>query len=348
MGTGPTLKDVADSAGVSQATASRALMGGQSIAEDTRTRVLSAAEQLGYRGRRRHEQAANAPIVVLAPSVRHLAVAEVLAGIEEVSSDAGHSCTFAVTGSRPEREIALLDQIGRGPAPRALIAVGGTTPTPAWRKAVAHVARTLSGSGVPVVFCGRALPQEEFSGVAMLDYDNRGGAEAAVSTLLSRGHRNIGLIRGPIGFTTSDERALGHADALTAYGLAVDPGLIAVGPRSATDALRRTTELLEQRPDVTAVFADSDSQALGSARAAHLKGLVVPDDLSVVGFDDEAVAAVTVPTVTTVHTPFIELGRRAARGALGMDPELRAGGRVTLATHVVLRESVSARRQPVQ
>ncbi|MFW6599180.1 LacI family DNA-binding transcriptional regulator [Propionibacteriaceae bacterium Y2011] len=338
------MRDVADRAGVSVATASRALRGDQPIAPATRDRVLEAVAVLDYRLLRSRRATEHAPnqIVVLTPSLRHLAVAEILVGVETASADSGHACPFMVTDSDPDRELRALERVATGRDVKAVIVVGGTHQTPAWRESLPGAVATLADLGVRVVFCGRALVDMDLPEVAVVDYENRAGAEAAVSVLLGKGHRRIGLLRGPDGFTTSEERAAGYVEALRAFGVRFDPDLVVSGPRSGPAGMARATDLITRRPDVTAIFADSDAQALGAMRAAHLRGLTVPGRLSVIGFDDEQMSSILTPALTTVHTPFIELGRRAAQAALGTDPELEPGRSLTLASHIVMRDSVGA------
>ena len=260
MATGPTLNDVADRAGVSLATASRALTPEQSIATATRDRVLAAVSELGYVARRPRRDARDSDtVVVVVPSLRHMAAAEVLTGVETASSDAKVSCTFTVTGSDPVRELHAFERLAAGPRVTAVIAVGGTSPSPQWKASMSRSIRTLGSHGTRVVFCGRSLPSVDFAEVAVLDYENREGSLAAVSVLLSKGHRRIGLVRGPSGFSTSDERSQGYVDALAGFGVAFDPSLVTIGRRSGVDAARRSAELLERHPDLTAVFAESDT-----------------------------------------------------------------------------------------
>lgn len=339
----PTLQDVADLAGVSLATASRALKSNQSVTPQTRGRVLDAVAALDYRVLRspRERQPEAGRFVVLASSIRHLAVAEIVAGVEAASTDAGQAPSFLVTGSDPMREIRALERAATIAGLEAVVVVGGTTPTAIWRESITRAVGTLTRRGVRVVFCGRALVDLDLPDVAIVDYENREGAEAGVSLLLGKGHRRIGLLRGPKGFSTSDERSAGYEQALRAFDVAPDPALIADRAASGPSAVARTADLLARCPDITAIFADNDARAFGALRAAHVQGLRVPQDLSVVGFDDELSASISCPALTTVHTPFTELGRRAALAALGTDPELTPGQRLVLASHVVVRESVA-------
>lgn len=339
----PTLQDVANLAGVSLATASRALKSNQSVTPETRSRVLEAVATLNYRVLRspRERRPEAGRFVVLASSIRHLAVAEIVAGVEAASTDAGQAPSFLVTGSDPMLEIRALDRAATIAGLEAVVVVGGTTPTAAWRASIPRVVRTLTRRGVRVVFCGRALVDLDLADVAVVDYENRAGAEAGVSLLLGKGHRRIGLLRGPTGFSTSDERSAGYEQALRAFDVAPDPNLVADRATSGPSAAARTAELLARCPDITAIFADNDGRAFGALRTAHVRGLQVPRDLSVMGFDDELSASISWPALTTVHTPFAELGRRAAQAALGTDPELAPGQRLVLASHVVVRESVA-------
>jgi len=339
----PTLQDVADLAGVSLATASRALKSNQSVTPETRSRVLEAVATLDYRVLRtpRDRPRESGRFVVLASSIRHLAVAEIVAGVEAASSEAGQATSVLLTGSDPALEVRGLERAAMIAGVEAVIVVGGTRTTAAWRESVPRAIRTLTRRGVRVVFCGRALVDVDLPDVASVDYENREGAAAAVSLLLGKGHRRIGLLRGPKGFSTSDERSAGYEQALRAFDVAPDPALVADRVASGPSAAARATELLAEHPDITAVFADNDSRAFGTLRAAYVQGLQVPRDLSVVGFDDELSASISCPALTTVHTPFAELGRRAAQAALGTDPELTPGQRLVLASHVVVRESVA-------
>ena len=339
-----TLKDVAARAGVSVATASRALSGDHPMARSTRERVLEAVEAVGYRRDRRGRQ--GAPLIaVVTTSLSHLVLAEIVQGVEEVSAGAGRLCTVSSSNTDADREVAVLSGLAEDERIGAVIAMGGVYPSASWRKGIGQVAGRLANRGIPFIFCGRSVRDLNIPGITILDYDNRGGAAAAVGLLLGRGHTRIAMIRGSAGFSTSDARGAGYLDALESYGIEPDNELQMVGERSLEFGITAAQSLLQARPDVTAVFGESDSIAMGVIRAAGTLGLTLPSELSVIGFDDQPwTAPGTVPALSTVHMPYVELGRRAARVALGVDPFLPAGGEVMFGTHVVVRESVGEPR----
>jgi len=340
----PTLKDVAAHAGVSLATASRALTGDHPMADSTRERVLASVEELGYRRVRAARPAA--PLVaVIASTISHAAIASVVAGVEDTSAGAGRLCTISVSHADPDRELALLDNHADDDRIGAVIVVGGLLgPTDAWRRGVTASARRFRGRGIPLLFAGRGIRDLDLPGLTVVDYDSVGGAAAAIGGLVGRGHTAIGVVRGPQGYSTSEARQAGCRQAFAEHGLSLDDDQIMAGPLQTDTGERAVTALLRRRPDLTAIFAENDTVATGVIRGARLLGLRLPDDLSVVGFDDMRGAEALVPSLTTVHTPFAELGHRAARLALGAElgPPPRE---VIIGTHVVVRESVAAPRR---
>jgi len=340
----PTLKDVAERAGVSLATASRALSGDHPMTVDTRERVLAAVEATGYRRVRGRNRAATPMVAVVAAGLGHLVTAEVVAGIEDVSAEADRRCTIALTKAQVAREIAVLRDLADDDRVSAAIVVGGVFADDDWRKAITEVAATFAEREAPLVFCGREVRDLTAPGLRMLDYDNRGGAAAIVGMLLGQGHRAIGTLRGGPGFSTSDQRQAGYRQAFDDFGVPRDPDLEQIGDRHEQFGTDGMIALLRRRPDVTAVFAENDALATGAIRGARLLGLTLPDDVSIVGFDDMHGVANLAPALTTVHMPYAELGRRAARVALGLDTSV-AGEPVVVGTHIVVRESVAPPRR---
>ncbi|WP_144276747.1 LacI family DNA-binding transcriptional regulator [Parenemella sanctibonifatiensis] len=333
----PTLRMVAERAGVSVATASRTLTGNSSIAAPTKAKVMAAVEELGYEGQARHRKAA--PVVgLVTPSLRNLVTVGVVAGVEDASREAGSWTIATVTDGDPERERSSLAAMLDDDRIAGVVVIGGTHLDPGREKALAS---TLRSNDKPVVFCGRSLPDPLpliEAGAMVVDYDNVGGAVAAVSMLIDRGHRRIGLVRGPETFSTSIQRSRGYELALEQAGIELDPELVRAGPRSSTGGWQGAKEILAAHPEVTAFFGDSDDLALGVYKAAADLGRT---DLSVVGFDDSPVGGYLQPALTTVHMPWQELGRRATRLVQGQEtwrPEL---GPIVVGTHLVLRDSVT-------
>lgn len=339
----PTLKDVAEHAGVSLATASRALSGDHPMAEVTRERVLASVEELGYR--RPRGSRPTAPLVaVVASTISHHAVASVVAGVEDTSAGVGRLCTISVSHADADRELALLDAHADDDRIGAVVVVGGLHVTPTWQRAVTGLAQRFHSRGVPLVFAGRGIDDINLPGLTVVDYDTAGGAAAAVGGLVGRGHRAVGLVRGPRGYSTSEARQAGCRQAFAEHGLELTDDQVVEGQLLTSTGEGAVATLLRRRPDLTAILAENDTVATGVIRGARLLGLAVPDDLSVMGFDDMRGVDALVPALTTVHTPFAELGRRAARLALGAElgPPPRE---VLIGTHVVVRESVAAPRR---
>ncbi|MFD6415705.1 LacI family DNA-binding transcriptional regulator [Streptomyces sp. NPDC060194] len=336
-----TLSEVAERAGVSLATASRALAGTYPVAEKTKARVVEAATDLGYaRGRRAGDAERRFPTVaVVAHDIRQEFLVEIVSGIEQVAAGAGHFCLVGSTGYSAETELAMLDNLVGDPAIEGVVVAGGAYDTPAYRAGMAAMARRFADRGLPLVFCGRPGLDDD-SPITVVDYDRAGGAASAVGHLLSRGHRRIAFLRGPRGFSTSEGRAAGHDAALASFGVPVDERLVKTGERSRATGYQRTRELLAEEAGMTAIFAENDYMAAGCLAALREAGLSVPGDVSVIGYDDLDVSQETWPPLTTVHLPFDELGRAAAR--LVLAPAEPGSGRETavFGTHLVIRESV--------
>ncbi|HET9138689.1 substrate-binding domain-containing protein, partial [Actinophytocola sp.] len=168
------------------------------------------------------------------------------------------------------------------------------------------------------------------------------GGLSATRHLLELGHRRIAVITGPEYALCSRARLDGYRAALDAAGVPVDPALIRQGEFEIEDGLRHTEELLRLPDPPTAIFALNDGMAIGVYHAASLAGLRIPDDLSVVGFDDYDLDQWLVPPLTTVRQPLQEMGAAAARMALDLSEDLAPRGkRVELATELVVRGSTA-------
>lgn len=215
-------------------------------------------------------------------------------------------------------------------------------------RAINGIVRRMRERGQRLIMCGRAIAEPRkmvLPGVIVVEYDHVGGSAQAVKLLLAKGHRMVGMIRGPQGFSTSDARSLGFRRGMKQYGCRYDPDLIWQGTsRHYDDGYRGTHELLNAHPKVTAIFAENDSLAVGVLKAAHERGLEVPRDLSVIGFDNLVGTEFTTPALTTVQMPFPELGCHAARIALGLEPAPPTTGRIMIPTRLIERDSVAAPR----
>ncbi|MER6101911.1 LacI family DNA-binding transcriptional regulator [Streptomyces sp. NPDC001832] len=350
-----TLADVAARARVSPATVSRVLNGNYPVAASTRERVLRAVDDLDY--------VLNGPASSLAAATSDLVgilvndIADPFFGImagaaqTEIGGPGGGSgraggeklAVVCNTGGSPERELTYLTLLQRQRA-AAVVLTGGAVEDPTHQAAMSAKLAKLADAGTRVVLCGRPpLPDSEAI-VAALAFDNRGGGRRLTEHLLSLGHRRIGYVAGPPERTTTRHRLEGHRDAMSAAGLVSDEERRTVhGPYDRRSGYDATLELLCREPEMTAVVAANDTVALGASAAIRERGLRIPEDISVAGFDDLPFSVDAVPALTTVRLPLFEAGARAGRLAMGKETP-PPGGIATIAAELMVRGSTAPPR----
>ncbi|MCQ4082839.1 LacI family transcriptional regulator [Streptomyces sp. RB6PN25] len=356
-----TLADVAARAGVSAATVSRVLNGNYPVAGTTRERVMRAVNDLEYvvNGHARALAAATSDLVgvlvndVADPFFGILASAaqtEIGRGSEHGGGKLAVVCN---TGGSPEAELNYLTLLQRQRA-AGVILTGGAVEGTEHTHAVADKLARLAADGTKVVLCGRPpLPPDEFSGeesalenddaaaVTTLAFDNRGGARRLTEHLLTLGHRRIGYVTGPANRTTTRDRLDGHRSALADGGLAVTADRLTVhGDYSRASGYDATLELLRRDPDLTAVVAANDTIALGACAALRERGMRIPQDVSVAGFDDLPFSIDATPALTTVRLPLHEAGARAGRLVMGLESP-PPGGVATVRAELMARASTA-------
>lgn len=349
-----TLADVAARARVSTATVSRVLSGNYPVAERTRGRVLRAVEELEYvvNGQASALAAASSDLVgVLVNDIADPFFGIIAGAVQaELGGAAGPGgeklAVVCSTGGSPERELACLTLLQRQRA-AAVVLTGSASQDPDDARELAAKLARLTGAGIRVVLCGRPAPQEyraPDSGspapLTTLVFDNRGGARRLTEHLLSLGHRRIGCVAGPAGRTTTDERLAGHRAALAAQGVEDAPHRTVHGAYDRASGYDAAVELLRREPGLTAIVAANDAAALGVCAALRDRGLRVPGDVSVAGFDDLPFSGDAAPALTTVRLPLREAGARAGRLAVGRE-ERPPGGLATLSAELLVRGSTS-------
>jgi LacI family transcriptional regulator len=344
-----TIRDVAAAAGVSIATVSRILGGTYPSAPATRTRVMRAVRELDYVANahaRALSGAAGKTIAIIINSVVSPYYAHVAQGVQTEAANHDRLCLIGTTGGDPDRELATV-RLMREEHADAVILVGNVVSNDDYRRRMTEYAHALAAAGSQLVLCGRPPLGPDVPAIAV-EFDNTGGAHAVTSHLLSKGHQRVLYLGHRGGYTTSDGRIAGYHDALAAFGVARDPALEVAGTMERAEGLRlMRARLAAGPPDFTAVFAANDQVAAGAWQALREKGLRVPDDVSLVGYDDLPPAEDI--GLTTVHVPHEELGRTAVRLALERENGGGAAGHVMLGTHIVVRDSVrsaSPRRGP--
>ncbi|MEV4515852.1 LacI family DNA-binding transcriptional regulator [Dactylosporangium sp. NPDC049525] len=336
----PTLDEVASRAGVGRGTVSRVVNGSPQVSPEARAAVQKAIDELGYVPNR----AARALVTQRTDSVA-LVVSEseervfgepffagIVRGVSSALADTQLQLWLAMAQSPAERQRVEHHLTNQHVDGVMLLSLHDADPLPS----------LLERRGLPVVLGGRpARMLTSDTDVAFVDADNEGGARLAVGHLLDRNRRRIAAIAGPQDMAAGVSRLAGYREAIERSGTPVDETLIAYGDFSEASGERAIHELLARNADIDAVFAASDLMAVGALRALRELGRRVPDDVSLVGFDDVAIARQTDPPLTTVHQPVEAMGREMVRLLLARIAGA-APTAVMVETHLVERASTSS------
>lgn len=324
-----TLAAIAAEAGVSLATMSKVLNGRTDVAPETRARLEEHLSRHGYtrRGVTQRREFVELVFHELEPSWSM----EVIEGVEEVAHAAGLSVVLTVSGDRHAPSADWIDGVLRR-RPVGVVLVFSDIEE-------RHREKLLS-RGIPFVIVDPAGdPSPDVPSVGSANWS---GGLMATRHLIELGHRRIAAITGPEDMMCSLARVDGYRSAMNAAGLPIDPELIRFGDFHPGGGERHARDLLTLPDPPTAIFAGSDLQALGAIAAGSAVGLRVPDDLSVVGYDDIALARWMSPQLTTVHQPLRRMGEEATRLALRLaDGATVDTLRMDLATHLVVRGSTA-------
>jgi LacI family transcriptional regulator len=295
-----TLADIARVAGTSPSTASRAINGKGYVSAEARARLLSAADQLGYvpnASARTLKQKTSRVVGVVVSDLGNQFYGRLSAAIEQTLREADYQMVLVGDNSENAEELAAVRTFLAMRAPGVIL-------TPVGHEA----ASLLSRHGVIVIEVDRRLARESCDGVVI---DNERGARAATAHLLDAGHRRVALLVADTDWTSDAGRLAGYKQAHADAGVPLEAELIVRVGFHARDAERRIAELLErERP--TAVFAANNLLAEQAWRVFRARGLRLPDDISLVGFDDVPWMEMVSPGITVVAQPTEELGRRAA------------------------------------
>lgn len=306
-GSSPTLDEVARVAGVSRATASRAVNGGNRVSPTAQAAVDAAVRRLGYTPnraarslvRRRTDSVA---LVVPEPDERVFSdpfFARTLRGMTEVLSESDLQLVLLLARQGDERA-RTLRYLSNQHVDGALV--------------VSHhrhdgLADHLATIGLPCVFGGR--PWTGSDRVAYVDVDNVVGGREATEVLIERGCRRIGTIAGPADMTAGEDRLRGWRQAMRAAGLPADA--VVHGDFTEPGGFEAARTLLERTPDLDGLMVASDLMAAGALKVLAGMGRRVPDDIAVIGYDDLGVAEGTDPPLTTMRNPIVEMAERATR-----------------------------------
>jgi LacI family transcriptional regulator len=330
-----TLKDISREAGVDSATVSRALNGSYGVHKDTREKVLAVAKRLNYRVNQMAKGLAvgkSHTLGLLVPDIRNPFVTELVRGAEDAAFAAGYHILLCNSYLDAAKEVqyvhSLLDKRVEGILMHSVHALGKGE------------IKELSGSGVPVVLLHQQPSASAFSSVCVNQFK---GGMLAGEHLIELGHNKIAYLNGPRGHANFSERTKGFMKAMMSSKQKITP-IVMHGTPDFEGGYQMARKLLEQNRGVTAVFAANDVAAFGVARAVFEAGLSIPEDISLIGFDNVELANVVRPPLTTIHQPKYEMGQAAVQilldqaksGRLGV-PEQREFG-----VRLVMRSSTGA------
>jgi LacI family transcriptional regulator, galactose operon repressor len=332
-----TIRQIADLAGVSIATVSRVLNGRDDVAPETREAVTRVIRENGYTANRsaRSLSAGRTGLVgVLVPLIYPAYFSSILAGAAEAMSELDLRVVLSPTGHEHDREVSLLERLMHGMTDGALIVMP--------EESSPELELLVSG-GYRFVVVDPIMPLAER--IPSVSAAHTSGADQAMRHLLELGHRRIAQITGPRGWLATEDRRRGYQAALASAGILPDPAL-EVEAIPEIPPGRAAAELLLDRPEPpTAIFAFNDNIAIGAIQAARARGLSVPGDLSIVGFDDVEGATIVTPALTTVRQPLAEMGRTAVSLLNRLLERQRFETlHLELATRLVVRESTAPPR----
>lgn len=301
-----TLEDIGRLAGVSRSTVSRVINGQASVSPDVRARVEEVIQRTGYApnvAARSLVSGRTGVIGLVIPSRVHALFEDpyfgrLIQGVTAASNDLGKTLSLFLFQTE-EEETALYPRVVTSRFLDGLIIT-------ATRMSDPLLAR-ISQDEIPIVMVGRP----DVEGMSYVDADNHGGALLAATHLCSLGYERIGLIGAPTTTTAGVDRLNGFVEGLAMCGRALHPDLRIDGDFSETSGHHAMERLLEQQPD--AVFAASDTMAIGALRALRERGVRVPQDVAVMGFDGLTASETTVPGLTTIRQPVTETGSHAVR-----------------------------------
>jgi LacI family transcriptional regulator len=330
-----TIREIADLAGVSIATVSRVVNGHADVSTETREAVQRVIREHGYtanRSARALSGGRTGLVGVTVPRVRPSYFSSILDGAAEALDEQDRRIVLCPTQHEHDREVSLLDRLMHGTTDGALLVLPEETN---------EELNVLLNHGYRfVVVDPRKAVDEHIPAVSAA---NSAGASQAVNHLLSLGHRRIGAITGPSGWMATEDRRRGYHAALAAAGVMPDPKLEAQSDFLVSGGVEAAGHLLDAPDRPTAIFAFNDQLAIGAMQAARARGLRLPDDLSIVGFDDTVEAALVTPALTTVRQPLAEMGRMAVSLLTRLLSRERFEAlHVELATRLVVRKSTAA------
>ncbi|QPC83744.1 LacI family DNA-binding transcriptional regulator [Phototrophicus methaneseepsis] len=333
-----TIRQISEAAGVSVATVSRALNGSDHpVNAETQKRILEIAQKLGYHPNHiaRSLRTDRSPIIgIICDDITSAFTTKIVRGVQDRLKEDGYFCVVINTDWDPASEQRAIQDL-TGYLIEGII----------FAETVHQSASDeLKLNDKKCVFVHRLFPKGFPNSVIP---DELYGSRLAVNHLIQLGHKRIGYLNGPEQFYSSEERFLGYKTMLEDSGIAFDPTLVANGDFGTEQGYVAASQLLDLPEPPTAIFAANDLMAIGTIYAAQDRGLRIPDDLALVGYDNQYISTISRPSLTTVSLPCFEMGRASAELLLALlNDEAADSQEIKVKGELLIRESCGAARDP--
>lgn len=310
-----TLADVARRAGVSAATASRVINGSSKpVTDELRDRVMRAVDELHYVPNAHAQLLARSDRIAVGVIVHDVSdpyFAEITRGLQRVATEHGRLCIICNSYRDPDRELAYVDLL-RAQQVAAIVLTGSGYHDMRFTRLLNAKLRAFERTGGRVAVIGR----HKLAGDAVMPGNEEGGYLAGAE-LYQLGHQRIGVVAGPKVLTTTTDRLAGLRRAAKEFGQSVPPKRVIYANFDRDSGAVASAELLDGNPGLTAIVALNDAMAIGVLATLRERGIAIPSDMSVMGFDDMPIAQDVLPPLTTVRLGMPEMGMRAMALALG-------------------------------
>lgn len=330
-----TIKDVAQKAGVATSTVSRILSGKGEASKETKERVLQIVQELNYKPNalaKGLKEGKSNTIGLIVPNIRDLVFPAAIRGISDYLEKHGYTLVLVNTDDKIELEKLHINNLQNRAVDGFIISTA--------KKDSVHLLE-LKKKGVPIVLLLRHLGDT----MDAIIVDNYQGGYNATQYLIEKGHKKIAIVNGTMDLQLYRERYRGYVAALSEAGIEMDNNLVVHNVESWEDSLQAVKNLIERGGCPEAIFATSDPKALGVIRGLKDMNIKVPDDVSVIGFDNMDMAEMMAPPLTTVAQPFYKCGYMAAERLLRLIKSKRTLKPVVeeLKTELLIRSSVKER-----
>lgn len=329
-----TIKEIARRAGVSTATVSRVINGQEGYNEETKQKVLDVIEETGYLGNASALKEYNKPkvdqlVAVLVPDLETNFYAKIIKGIEAVARQEGYSVLICNTGKEGEHALEDIEVLKKRKV-SGMALIGIALDDVLYEK--------LEKTKIPYVLISTVSYKYQ---VPYIKVDSFQAAYAAVNFLLAQGHREIAMITGTSKSGRSS-REMGYLKAMEDAGLEGKETRIYRGDFSFQSGKQGMKKLLDSDRAITAVFAASDDMAVGAVSAAYERGIEIPRELSVIGYDNTKVAEMSIPPLTTIAQPLYEMGEQGMRMLMDYMRFRNKPSSIIMPFQLIERRSVSA------